>query len=161
MISYRPYRLSSLIVSYFPQVGYLIAIPHTNTRDLETGVIFNENIPPEFEFQFETENCRFYKNQRMTQLDEELGDIYGVIADIEATILRELESLLLEQEAILISYFQSISELDCLISLAECARDFNFCRPNIVDQPYLEIRGGKHPLLVALFFVCFLTSFLY
>jgi DNA mismatch repair protein MutS len=39
---------------------------------------------------------------------------------------------------------RGLAELDVLVCFAERAESLGFCRPEIVDQPCLEIRGGRH-----------------
>ena len=37
-----------------------------------------------------------------------------------------------------------LAELDVLVCFAERAESLNLCRPEIIDQPCIEIRGGRH-----------------
>ena len=39
---------------------------------------------------------------------------------------------------------RGLAELDVLVCFAERAESLNLCRPEIADQPCLEIRGGRH-----------------
>jgi DNA mismatch repair ATPase MutS len=41
---------------------------------------------------------------------------------------------------------QKISFLSSLVALSKAVRQYGFCKPNIVDQPVLEITQGWHPL---------------
>jgi len=40
-----------------------------------------------------------------------------------------------------------LAQLDVLCSLAELARERGYCRPTLVDEPVLNIREGRHPVL--------------
>ncbi len=40
-----------------------------------------------------------------------------------------------------------LAHVDVLASLAELARGRNYCRPDVVDEPVLDIRDGRHPVL--------------
>ena len=40
-----------------------------------------------------------------------------------------------------------LSQVDVLASLAELARGRNYSRPVVVDEPVLDIRDGRHPVL--------------
>ena len=35
------------------------------------------------------------------------------------------------------------AELDCLLSLASAAAEYGWCRPQLSEDPVLEIRGGR------------------
>jgi DNA mismatch repair protein MSH5 len=87
----------------------------------------------------------------MRVLDAELGDLDGLIKDREKTILTELEETILEAEIELRESFDALSELDCILSFAECAVDLRFTRPKIVEHSdehghLLYIKDGRHPL---------------
>lgn len=62
-----------LNVVYFPQLGYLIVIP-INT---ETGT--SSFVGVGWEFQFSTVSSFYYKNPQMREMDDYLGDMYGLI----------------------------------------------------------------------------------
>ena len=40
-----------------------------------------------------------------------------------------------------------LAQLDVLVALAELARQRNYCRPEIVEEPVLKIIDGRHPVL--------------
>ena len=61
-------------VIYFPQLGFNIAIPLTNTGDAAfTGS------DEEWTLLFFTENRAYFKDFRMREMDDSIGDIYGLI----------------------------------------------------------------------------------
>jgi DNA mismatch repair ATPase MutS len=41
----------------------------------------------------------------------------------------------------------ALAQLDVLAALAELARQRNYCRPRLVEEPILLIRDGRHPVL--------------
>lgn len=61
-------------VIYFPQLGFNIAIP-LNERGEATYTGSDED----WELMFITENRAYFKDFRMREMDEKLGDIYGLI----------------------------------------------------------------------------------
>ena len=40
-----------------------------------------------------------------------------------------------------------LAQLDVLVALAELARQRNYCRPEMVEEPVLRIIDGRHPVL--------------
>jgi DNA mismatch repair ATPase MutS len=61
-------------VIYFPQLGFNIAIPLNNSGDpAYSGTV------GDWEMVFTTETKAYFKDFRMRELDERLGDIYGLI----------------------------------------------------------------------------------
>lgn len=65
-----------LNVIYFPQIGFLIAMP----KDRELGRAFWEG-PEDDAWQqmFSTDDITYYKNSQMQQMDDHFGDIYSNI----------------------------------------------------------------------------------
>ncbi|KAJ3105211.1 Mismatch repair protein msh3 [Phlyctochytrium planicorne] len=45
---------------------------------------------------------------------------------------------------------QNIALLDCLLALAQVARQPGFVKPNIVDEPVIEVVEGRHPIVESL-----------
>lgn len=61
-------------VIYFPQLGFNIAIPLTDKGEAAyCGPV------DDWELIFVTENRAYFKDFRMREMDETLGDIYGLI----------------------------------------------------------------------------------
>jgi DNA mismatch repair protein MSH5 len=110
------------------------------------------DLPQELEFVFLQGDEAFFKTPDMRQLDDEIGDLDAYIKDTEAMIVNELEEDILECETELRSTFEALGELDCMLSLAGCARDFGYVRPEIfehrqgIDESGYEIINGRHPL---------------
>lgn len=42
---------------------------------------------------------------------------------------------------------EAIAELDCLASFAQCADEYRYCRPKMMDHERLSILNGRHPVL--------------
>lgn len=61
-------------VIYFPQLGFNIAIPLN-----ERGEAAFDGSNDGWELIFVTENRAYFKDFRMREMDENLGDIYGLI----------------------------------------------------------------------------------
>lgn len=102
-------------------------------------------MPDDFEFVFVQEHDAFFKSDEMNQLDEEVGDLDAFIKDTEALIVSDLEEEVLEREGELRSTFGALADLDCILSLAGCASDLNFVRPEIApaEEGVIYIENGR------------------
>ncbi|SGY37587.1 BQ5605_C003g01840 [Microbotryum silenes-dioicae] len=157
--------VQTLSVVYFPQLGYLIVVPYTEEViqaenygpvgwSFQVSVIsatwsnssFN---PPETaeRGQFVTEDYAYFKSNECYDLDRHIGDIHSNIVDKEIQIAQDLLTQLREHETTIIATAETLTELDCLLSFAECARLYDWTRPSVVEEPVLDIRGGRHPLV--------------
>ena len=68
-----------MTVVYYPQIGYLIAVP-LNKRLREQGV----DTMTDLEYHFTSKDMVYYKNERMYELDEKVGDVRTETVDLES-----------------------------------------------------------------------------
>ena len=140
-----------LNVVYFPQLGYLISLP-LNDYMIETG---HYDIDPlvfqvtqlDIKQKFATESNAYYKNERMKELDQVLGDLHSNISDREIEIMHRLCEMVLESNDSILEMTNSLAELDCLISLTNAARKYRYSRPTMTTENVLKITQGRHALL--------------
>lgn len=65
----------NLNVIYFPQLGFHITVP----LDRATGNVAYDGGEENWQRAFTTENQAYYKDRRMKEMDETLGDLYAMI----------------------------------------------------------------------------------
>ncbi|KAI8852164.1 muts domain V-domain-containing protein [Chytridium lagenaria] len=125
-----PKYARTLNVIYFPQLGYLITLPFDDNMEEESDF----EIPGLF-YQFCTESSVFFKSEEMYEMDRTIGDIHSMIVDKEMEIVQRLKDTVLTFSGFLTKVVQVCSELDCILSLTEAARQMDYRRPE-----------GRHPL---------------
>ncbi|KAL8690026.1 MAG: hypothetical protein Q9218_004440, partial [Villophora microphyllina] len=104
-----------LNVIFFPQIGFLISIP----IDRETGRGNYEGADTDgggWDRIFSTRSRVYYKDFRMRELDETLGDMYAVICDKEIEIIYKLGQEMLQYENTLTKVSDICGELDRSVS---------------------------------------------
>ncbi|KAJ1504858.1 MutS protein msh5, partial [Coelomomyces lativittatus] len=94
-----------LNVLYFPQLGYLISIPSPKVSAIAPRLL-------DLEFQFRSPSNAFFKNEKMRELDVELGDVRGAIVDLEIEIFQELYEQIKPCQAYLLDLHQKLTEFD-------------------------------------------------
>lgn len=138
-------KLSSSItecnVVYLPQLGYLLAIPRSKKMKEEKDFALDG-----LEFVFLSNNRVHYKSASTRELDNLLGDTQCEITDHETAIMHRLQTVILEHTKVLVDVMDCCAELDCLISLALCARENNYVCPQLTTSSVLNIEQGRHPL---------------
>jgi len=65
----------------------------------------------------------------------------------EQAHLEELTALAVAQAARIADTAEAIARIDVAAGLAERAAEGGWCRPQVTDQPCLEIEGGRHPVV--------------
>ena len=140
-IQYKHPELA-LTVVFVSQVGFLVSLNREMVMSHAT------ELPDDFVHIFNQDEEAYFKTPEMRELDEDVGDLYGLIRDMESMIVADLEECILESEADLRESFKALSELDCILAFAGIAFDNNFCRPRMVDASVnsIHIKGGRHPL---------------
>ncbi|CAI5510800.1 unnamed protein product, partial [Closterium sp. Naga37s-1] len=131
-------------IVYMPQVGYLMRFegPPFSDEAME-GLL-------DYRFAFEGDNgdgaASFYHTDKTRELDQVLGDVFHKILDMESVIIRDLEGRVLEHSDALTVAFAVAAEIDCLVSLALSAREFNLKQPRLTKENVLKITNGRHLL---------------
>ncbi|KAJ5620019.1 hypothetical protein N7510_004003 [Penicillium lagena] len=128
-------------VIYFPQLGFNISIP-LNKR----GEATYNGSGEDWELMFITENRAYFKDFRMKELDEKLGDIYGLICEKEIEIVYDLAQGVLQYENVLVDASDICGEIDCLLALTHAASFYKLVRPRMVQHNIIKIKGGRHVL---------------
>ncbi|KIJ17739.1 hypothetical protein PAXINDRAFT_175534 [Paxillus involutus ATCC 200175] len=119
----------SLNVVYFPQLGFLITVPMREEWESETGI----QVLDGWSFQ-------------ASDMDNHIGDLHPAIVDREIEIVQELLDKVVVHDEVMVNACDVCAELDCLLSFAEAARAFDYRRPEMVEQPVIDIIQGRHPL---------------
>jgi DNA mismatch repair protein MutS len=129
--------INSLKVGYNNIFGYYIEVTHANTQ----------KIPADFSRKQTLKNAERYITPQLKEFEDKV-----TTAEARAT---EREKLLFEKLCIqasrlsgaLSEFADIVAELDVLSCFAEFARRFNYVPPQLVDEPVLDIRQGRHPVL--------------
>lgn len=135
--------VGSINVVYFPQIGFLISVVKEEAGDPTTYPG-----PPgdPWEKMFGSPTHAYYKNANTTELDQQYGDIYGRILDLEIEITQGLAQRVLEYEGMVNMASDLCAELDSLIALAEGAKQYELVRPRMSRDNEIKIRKGRHIL---------------
>jgi DNA mismatch repair protein MutS len=129
--------IKSLKVRFNSVFGYFIEVTKSNLPNVpahytrkQTTVGGERFITPELK---EMEAKILGADERARQLE------YQLFQTLREEVLRDLKPL--QQSA------GAIATLDVICALAETARLFNYCRPELNDSLRLSIKDGRHPVL--------------
>jgi DNA mismatch repair protein MSH5 len=136
-LRHRQIPESALNMVYIPQLGYLISL----TMDVDMG---SHCIPETWDEIFRTTTNVYFKDPTTEEMDEEHGDIYQMILDLEIEILYGLQEHVTTFQRSLSRVSLLISELDAFSSLAQGALSLNLTRPVFCNDPILEIDQGRN-----------------
>ncbi len=131
------HKLPSLKVGFNKIFGYYIELPSAQARIA----------PPELTRKQTLKNAERF-------ITPELREFEGKVMNAEARAFereRELFAQLCGQATTVLTditaYAEALAELDALLGLADKAHKRGWVRPAMVEQPVLQIHGGRHPVL--------------
>jgi len=117
--------------------GYFLEVTHAH----------REKVPAEFIRKQTLKNAERYITPELKEYEEKVLTAEERVFAIEVEIFTALRDLVAEAAGRLQATATALAEVDVLASLAELARSRNYVRPQIVDQPVLDIVDGRHPVL--------------
>lgn len=103
-------------LAYFPQLGFLVIVHFGDDKiDMEARIeaIVNEY---QFEYQFHTSNCVYFKDDGSRFLDNHFGDVYHLALDREAELMRQLATFMSSFASKLRSLARLTASLDWYMS---------------------------------------------
>jgi DNA mismatch repair protein MutS len=129
--------ISSLKISYNNVFGYYLEVTHTHKDKVPTDWIRKQTLA----------NAERYITLELKEYEEKILGAEDKILTIEL----ELYQQLLVATEPFISPIQNnahiIAQLDCLLCFANNAHKYNYRRPTLVNDPILEIKEGRHPVI--------------
>lgn len=129
--------IPSLKIGFNRVFGYYIEITKTHLK----------KVPPHYERIQTLVASERFTTQELKEWEEKILTSEERILEKEEKILNRLIKEVMEREEEIIRCARVINQLDALLSLAEWAEKNNCVKPEIVDEPITEIKGGRHPSL--------------
>jgi len=129
--------ISSLKISYNNVFGYYLEVTHTHKDKVPADWIRKQTLA----------NAERYITPELKEYEEQILGAEDKILVIEM----ELYQQLLVSIAPFISAIQNnahiVAQIDCLLCFANNAQKYNYHRPTLVNEPVLEIKEGRHPVI--------------
>jgi DNA mismatch repair protein MutS len=129
--------IASLKVGYNQVFGYYIEVTNAHAS----------RIPPDYQRKQTLKNAERYITPELKDWEEKVLNAQERIHAREYELFVQLRDLVAAQTQRLLQTADVLATLDALAGLAELAAQRGYCRPELVDEPTLEIREGRHPVL--------------
>ncbi len=129
--------IASLKVGYNEIDGYYLEI--TNANETKT--------PAEYKHQKTLKNAKRYYTPALREYEEKVVTAQDKSRALELQLFLQLRDQVAAQTPRLLNTAEVLAALDLLAALAELAAARNYVRPVLVDEPILDIRDGRHPVL--------------
>ncbi|MCL5029956.1 MAG: DNA mismatch repair protein MutS [Bacteroidetes bacterium] len=129
--------IPSLKVNFNKVFGYYIEISHAHKEKVPADYIRKQTLVNAERFL--TPELKTYE-EKILNAEEKIYELESqLFNEIRLTVAAEAESI--QQNARLIAM------LDCFISFAECAEQYNYVKPVLSENSKIEINEGRHPVV--------------
>jgi DNA mismatch repair protein MutS len=140
--------ISSLKVEYNKVHGFYIEVTHANT----------EKIPDDYRRRQTLKNAERYITPELKTFEDKALSANDRALALEKQLYEALLDLLAQHIPQLQQIARALALLDGLCAFAAIARERNYCRPEMVAEPVLEIEAGRHPVVEAQHGVQFIAN---
>ena len=129
--------ISSLKISFNNVFGYYIEVRNTH----------KDKVPPEWIRKQTLVGAERYITEELKEYESKILGAEEKILTIEARLYNELIIALGEYIQAIQLNAAIIAQIDCLLSFASAAIEYNYSRPEINDSKEIIIKGGRHPVI--------------
>ncbi|MEW6567837.1 MAG: DNA mismatch repair protein MutS [Chloroflexota bacterium] len=129
--------IKSLKVGYNKVFGYYLEVTKANAH----------LVPPDYIRKQTLVNAERYITPQMKEYESLVLSAEERIREIEARLFAEVCQSVAEAADRLLEAARALAQLDVVAGLADVAAHKGYVRPEVVDEPMLEIRDGRHPVV--------------
>jgi DNA mismatch repair protein MutS len=129
--------IPSLKVGFNQVFGYYIEITNANSQ----------KVPPDYTRKQTLKNAERYITPDLKEYEEKVLTAQEKIFQLEYELFVRLRDRVAERTGRLLQTAEVLAQLDVLAALAELAAERNYCRPELDDEPVLNVEDGRHPVL--------------
>jgi DNA mismatch repair protein MutS len=129
--------IGSLKIGYNKVFGYYLEV--TNTH--------GARVPENYHRKQTIKNAERYITPELKEYEEKVLAADEKAKELEYQLFLELRDAVAESRRRIQATAAALAEVDVLAALAELARERNYCRPEVVGEPVLQITDGRHPVL--------------
>lgn len=129
--------IPSLKVAFNNVFGYYLEV--TNAH--------KDKVPEEWIRKQTLTSAERYITPELKEYEEKILGAEEKISALELQIYEALIEKLQIALAPMQSNAQAIARIDCILSLAQVAKQYNYCRPQMSDDQVLRITQGRHPVI--------------
>ncbi len=129
--------ISSLKVGFNEIDGYYLEVTNANLT----------RVPENYKHRKTLKNAIRYFTVELREYEEKVLSAQEKSQALELQLFQMLRDQVANQTPRLLNTAEVLAAVDFLAALAELAATRNYVRPLLVDEPVLDIRDGRHPVL--------------
>jgi len=129
--------ISSLKVNFNKVFGYYIEISNAN----------KDKIPLDYVRKQTLVNHERYITPELKSYEDKILNAEEKTYDLESQLFNEIRLIIADEAESIQQNARLIAMIDCFVSLAECAVQYNYVKPEIDDGDAINIVEGRHPVV--------------
>lgn len=129
--------ITSLKIAYNKVFGYYLEVSNAH----------KDKVPEEWIRKQTLVNAERYITQELKTYEEKIINAEDQYKVIEQRLFADLVAFAADFTAHVQRNAGVIATIDCLISFATIAKDFDYCRPELNDKMLIDIENGRHPVI--------------
>ncbi len=129
--------ISSLKIAYNNVFGYYLEVTHTHKDKVPTEWIRKQTLA----------NAERYITPELKEYEEKILGAEDKILSIEIDLYQKLLADIEPYIAPIQTNAHITAQLDCLLCFAYNAKQYNYHRPELTQEPTLNIKQGRHPVI--------------
>jgi len=133
-------QIPSLKVEYNKVHGFYIEISHAQAAKVT-------NVPDDYRRRQTLKNAERYITPELKAFEDKALSASERALALEKQLYEALLADLTDHVAALQRIARALAQLDGLCAFATAAQRHDYCRPEFVEHPCLEIRSGRHPVV--------------
>lgn len=129
--------ISSLKVAFNNVFGYYLEVTHAHKDKVPESWIRKQTLT----------SAERYITPELKEYEEKILGAEEKIIAIELELYQQLLAAIEPFISAIQTNAHIIAQLDCLLCFANNAKQFNYHRPQLLEEPILEITNGRHPVI--------------
>ena len=129
--------IPSLKVGYNSVFGYYFEVRNTH----------KDRVPLNWTRRQTLVNAERYINNELKEYETKILGAEEKISEIESRIYNDLIISINDYISTIQVNASQIAQLDCLLSFADIALEYNYSKPDINESKQIDIKGGRHPVI--------------
>src|SRR5690554_1493233 len=129
--------IPSLKVSYNKVFGYYIDISNAH----------KQKVPPTYIRKQTLVNSERYITPELKEYEDKILNAEEKIFELESELFNEIRLFVASEAEAIQHNAKLIAMLDCFLSFAECAEEYNYTKPLLSEDNKIEIIEGRHPVV--------------
>ena len=130
-------NIPSLKVSYNRVFGYYIEITHAHRDKIPDNYIRKQTLV----------SSERYITPELKEYEDKILNAEEHIATLEHQLFNEIRLVVANEAKKIQENAQLIGMLDCYLSFAEVAQEYNYVKPQIDESDRIKITQGRHPVV--------------